>query len=290
MFLLEYRLREENIGGNFMERRMARHDAKRTVINNPRLKAKRRTRRRAKRLRLLLLLIITIFSISCLYRFSGSKSENSKDSTAVNANHGTNLVNDKDGTYGTKKDRYKVVVDAGHGGIDAGAIGPTKTMEKDNTLSVALKLGKLLESKAIEVIYTRTSDKTDLPSDERPNLEARTAISNNAKADLFISIHNNSSTYKDVRGVETYYYGTSSKSKALANSIQSHIVEALKLKDRGIREEDFYVLKNTSAPSALVELGYITNREEENILKSSSYQDKYAQAIADAVFKYLDIK
>ncbi|MDP4090927.1 MAG: N-acetylmuramoyl-L-alanine amidase [Bacillota bacterium] len=244
-------------------------------------------------LKIFILLTMAIFCISSFYRFNINRVGQADTGSSGQAADSINAYSTK-GTVNTgsqnKKKQYIVVVDAGHGGVDAGAMGPSKSKEKDNTLAVALKLGKDLEDKGIKVIYTRKSDKTNLPADERPNLEARTAISNNAGADLFISIHNNSSTYASISGVETYYFGGSAKSKQLAGTIQSQIVSSLKLKDRGIRAETFYVLRNTAAPSVLVELGYITNKNEESVLKGSAYQDKYAQAITAAILKYLNIK
>ncbi len=103
------------------------------------------------------------------------------------------------------------MIDAGHGGHDTGTIGPNGLMEKDLCLDVALRLGKLIEEglPGAEVIYTR-SDDTFIP------LEERTNIANQAKADLFISIHANSSPDSSARGVETYYLNFSPSSEAMA--------------------------------------------------------------------------
>jgi N-acetylmuramoyl-L-alanine amidase len=103
----------------------------------------------------------------------------------------------------------KIVIDAGHGGHDTGTIGPNGLLEKDVVLDVSKRLGRLLESRlGAEVIYTRQDD-TFIP------LETRTAIANRERADLFISIHANSSRDSDARGVETYYLNFTSSPEAL---------------------------------------------------------------------------
>ena len=187
-----------------------------------------------------------------------------------------------------KEKKAAVVVDAGHGGYDVGSIGQNGSREANNTLSVALKLGRILEKKGIRVIYTRKSDTVSWPSSVKSDLLARAEISNNADADPFVSVHNNSSDYKSIRGTETYYCSGSTKGSQLASLIQKQIVKTVGTKDRGIRTEDFSVLKNVKAPSVLVELGYISNVNEEYILGQSEYQQKFAQAIAEAIIKYLE--
>ncbi|MFZ0797802.1 MAG: N-acetylmuramoyl-L-alanine amidase, partial [Terriglobales bacterium] len=112
----------------------------------------------------------------------------------------------------------KIVIDAGHGGHDTGTIGPNGLMEKDVVLDVAKRLGRLLESRlGAEVIYTRRDD-TFIP------LETRTAIANRARADLFISIHANSSRDSDARGVETYYLNFTSSPEALEVAARENAV------------------------------------------------------------------
>lgn len=180
-----------------------------------------------------------------------------------------------------------VIIDAGHGGYDAGAIGKKGTKEKDVTLSVALKVGEILKNKGVNVIYTRTSDKVAWQKNEKADLQYRTNLSNNSKADLFISIHTNSSIIRSVKGMETYYAPGSSNSKALASAIQNKLVSSLKFPNRGIKSERFYVLRNTKVPAVLVELGFISNSSEEDILKSSKYQSSYAEAVAGGILSYL---
>ena len=175
-----------------------------------------------------------------------------------------------------------VIVDAGHGGYDSGAVGPTGIKEKDVTLKVALKLGRILENNGVKVIYTRTSDNVSWPSNESQDLEARVSIANSNNTDLYVSIHANSfngSAY----GTETYYYNGSAKGKEAAEAVQKELINAIGLYDRGAKTAGYYVLKNTISPSILVELGFIDNRNEEILLNSDWFQQKCAEAIAKGI-------
>ncbi|NFV12577.1 hypothetical protein FDG09_06475 [Clostridium sporogenes] len=175
-----------------------------------------------------------------------------------------------------------VVVDAGHGGYDSGAVGPTGIKEKDVTLKVALKLGKILENNGVKVIYTRTSDNVSWPSNESQDLAARVAIANSNKTDLYVSIHTNSFN-GSANGTETYYYDGSAKGKETAEKVQKELVNSIGLYDRGVKTAGYYVLKNTISPSILVELGFIDNRNEEILLNSDWFQQKCAEAIAKGI-------
>lgn len=199
-----------------------------------------------------------------------------------------NSTSNKKTSSTSKPKQYTVVIDAGHGGYDAGSIGPKGVKEKNTTLPVALKLGSILESNGIKVVYTRKTDNISWPKNERTNLAARADISNKANADLFISIHNNSSIFKSAKGTETYYFPFSSKSKSLASYIQSHIIGDMKRYNRGIKTSTFYVLRNVKAPSVLVELGFISNSTEEAQLNNASYQGQFANSIAKGILKYLN--
>lgn len=214
----------------------------------------------------------------------------------------------------------RIVVDAGHGGKDPGAVSPNGTKEKDVVLAIAKILAKKLEKDlGCEVILTRTGN-TFL------QLEERTAIANKVKADLFISIHANASTNRRARGIETYYLNFSKNAKAvevvarenktslkqvgdlemilldlLANSkinessrlaaeIQKSLVEQLKkhykVKNLGVRQGPFYVLLGATMPSVLVETAFLSNKEEEKLLKNRKYQERTADAIVAAVRNY----
>lgn len=223
---------------------------------------------------------------------------------------------------------FTVVIDAGHGGKDPGAIGK-HAREKNINLGVALKLGEKIRRNHpdIKIVYTRKTDKF-------VELQERSAIANRAKADLFISIHTNSAKSASARGTETYtlglarteenlevakrensvilleddfttrYEGFDPKSTEsyimfeflqdkhmeqsinLASSIQKEFKGSARRNDRGVRQAGFLVLRTTGMPSVLVELGYISNPDEEKYLNSEKGQHTLAQSIYQAFKDY----
>lgn len=216
----------------------------------------------------------------------------------------------------------RVVIDAGHGGHDTGAIGPSGVQEKDVALAIALKLKARLERAGLEVLLTRDDD-TYL------KLEERTRFANQKRGDLFISVHCNAAPRRSLRGVETYTLNTSSdryairlaarenassekgvsdlqfiladlatkanteESDRLAAGVQRSLVRNLKtrnpgLKDLGHKEALFFVLLGAKMPAILVETAFLSNPEEEKLLSSRDYQDSVAAAIADGVQGFLD--
>lgn len=176
-----------------------------------------------------------------------------------------------------------ITLDAGHGGYDSGAIGPSGLYEKNVNLAVTLKLGKILEQKGIDVVYTRTDDNVSWPADVNQDLQARCDISDAAGSNYFVAIHSNSADASGARGMETYYYSGNSEGKQLAQSIQTELINSTGLIDRGVMTANFYVIKNTSAPSVLVEIGFISNPTEEALLGNEEFQDKVAEAIAQGI-------
>lgn len=183
-----------------------------------------------------------------------------------------------------------VTIDAGHGGYDSGAVGPTGVLEKNITLPIALKVGEILSKNGINVIYTRTSDDVVWPSEERADLQKRCDISDKANADYFVAIHVNSADVPSVNGLETYYFEGSLKGEKLAKSVEQQLVQATGVADRGVKTDGFYVLKNTNAVAILTEIGFISNPDQEKVLNTPEYQNKYAEAIATGILKYLGMK
>lgn len=181
-----------------------------------------------------------------------------------------------------------IVLDPGHGmGRDTGATGITGVQEDDVTLSVTLKIGKILEDHGVQVVYTRTTDQRSTPMEVGESLQKRCDISNNAGATYFISIHNNSAGTPNAYGTETYYYAGNSEGQRLASEIQSSLVSTVGSYDRGIKTAGFYVIKYTTAPAVLVELGFLSNPEEESKLASEEYQTKYAEGVAWGILRTL---
>ncbi len=178
---------------------------------------------------------------------------------------------------------YKVVIDPGHGGKDNGSTGASGNFEKDFTLQVARKVEELAKQESqIEVVLTRSEDRFISSVDrERPE------IANQLGADLFISIHGN--TYEDSRvsGTETYYYHEGSL--FLAEILQRHMVQTSGFRDRGIKKEDFFVLKDSNMPAALIEMGYLTNPQEENEMLTEDFQYRMASSILDGIKEALNL-
>ncbi len=218
----------------------------------------------------------------------------------------------------------RIVVDPGHGGHDAGAIGYGGIKEKDVVLDVGKKLRKIFtEELGLEVIMTRDTD-IFIP------LEERTAIANTAGADLFVSLHCNASRNKKAGGIETYFLNFASdeesmmlaarenatttknisdlqailndlmlnskvnESSKLARLVQGSLLDILfdngdRPKDRGVKQAPFYVLVGAQMPSILVEMSFITNKEEARKLSDEKFQRTVAESIADGVRKYSEV-
>ena len=186
----------------------------------------------------------------------------------------------------------KIVIDPGHGGNDAGAIGPTGVMEKNVTLKVSLELKKLLEAEGATVILTRETDRTvsekGAKASDIEELGARCDVANRNGADIFISIHADSFTRPEARGTTGYYYSksTSGRGQKLADCIRRNLVEQLGTPSRGTQPCNFYVVKHTDMPATLIELGFISNKDEEKLLDSKEGVQKAAQGIFDGIEDY----
>ncbi|MDR3540936.1 MAG: N-acetylmuramoyl-L-alanine amidase [Desulfosporosinus sp.] len=186
-----------------------------------------------------------------------------------------------------------IAIDPGHGTPDTGAIGPSGTMEKDNTLAIALMLESDLKSDGANVIMTRTTDSSPACANftTMNDLQYRCDTANNAKADIFVSIHNNSFTNPAVSGTATYYSSDnpqSDKGQQLANNVQDELIKYLGTTDRGVNDTPFYVIKNTKMPAILTEAAFISNPDEEKKLASSNFRQNIATAILSGIEDYFN--
>jgi N-acetylmuramoyl-L-alanine amidase len=183
-----------------------------------------------------------------------------------------------------------ICIDPGHGGSDPGALGSTGTKEKDNTLAISLLLRDKLEKNGANVVMSRDSDKdvaySGASADEE--LGARVDVANEAGADIFVSIHNDSFANCSASGTTTYHYGDSD-SVRLAGFVQKCLVDELGTKDRGSRFASFYVIRYTDMPAILVEVAFISNPEEEVLLASIDGRFKAAETIFQGVVKYFKV-
>ncbi len=217
----------------------------------------------------------------------------------------------------------RVVIDAGHGGEDDGAIGISGVAEKDIVLSIALATARSLRGRGFEVVLTREDD-TFLP------LDRRSGLTDASGAGLFVSIHANSAPSPQARGIETYSMDVASdeaaarlaerenraasiagasfadevdaivadlrlgaaarRSAELAGTVHAALIDGLqgfygedRIRDRGARTGPFWVLVDTRVPAVLVEVGYLTHAEEERRLRTRGYHHQVAEALAEAI-------
>lgn len=179
--------------------------------------------------------------------------------------------------------RKVVVIDPGHGGSDPGTISITNKPEKEYVLALGLKVQALLLNEPdIDLVMTRDSD-------IYPTRSERVQLANELNVDVFVSIHGNSATSSpQASGTETFYYQRSS-SKDLANIIHERLVKALGFKDRGVKNGSLQVIRETTMPAVLLEIGFLSNAAEEKAMSSEEVQAKAAQAIVDGIKEYLGI-
>ena len=185
----------------------------------------------------------------------------------------------------------RIAIDAGHGGSDVGAIGPSGVTEASITLRVALWVQGLLEASGADVIMTRTTDTEVSPRGARATdvdeLQSRCDVANKANADIFISIHMDSFSSGAAHGTTGYYFeGGSAKSTRLADTIRSELVKALGTDSRGTKSCHFYVVKHTSMPAALIEMAFVSNPKEEKLMNSKAGAEKAARAIVRGITRY----
>ena len=180
----------------------------------------------------------------------------------------------------------KIVVDPGHGGSDPGATGPSGMREKTVNLIIAEKLISLLREAGATVVVTRSGDQT-------VNNQRRVDLINDSNADIMVSIHANAFSNPASNGTETFYCarnGNSLASRALAIQIQREMVAALGLRNRGVKESNFFVLTNSGIPSALIEIAFISNPAEERILLDPGAQERAAVALYSGIEVYFNQK
>lgn len=179
-----------------------------------------------------------------------------------------------------RRARGMVVIDAGHGGHDPGAISVTGIHEKNVDLRVAAKVARLLEQRGVGVKMTRWQD-------HFIELEERAEVANRLGADLFVSIHADAAESPEAQGFTIYVAReASSEARRAARSISQAMARTGTV-SRGVREADYRVLVNTAGPAVLVELGYLSNRREAVRLSQDAHQNRLAQAIVDGILSYL---
>lgn len=188
-----------------------------------------------------------------------------------------------------------IVIDAGHGTPDEGAINSDGISESKINLSIALKLQNLLESSCSNVILTRSDDNAIYEIDANTvskkkvsDIKNRVKIGNNSSADIFVSIHLNKIPQCQYWGWQTFYKNGDEKSKILATSIQNNLNETISSENKRIPMElnNIYIMKHIEIPIALVECGFLSNKDESAKLVTDEYQSKLAWGIYNGIMDY----
>ncbi len=191
------------------------------------------------------------------------------------------------------KGKYTVVIDAGHGGNDPGKVGSGNVLEKDINLEIALALQKYLSMQDISVVMTRNEDVhlsgEGAGSMKSRDMKERIRIANGANADLMISIHQNSFPQESVKGAQVFFYNKSEEGKKLAETLQEIIKEIDPENHRQCKSDtSYYLLKNSSIPTVIVECGFLSNKRELELLQSKEYTDRLAYLLSIGIWQYLN--
>ena len=188
-----------------------------------------------------------------------------------------------------------VIIDPGHGGVDGGAVGVTGSIEKEINLNISLYLKEILSAEGLNVLMTRSTD-ISIHSEEAvtirqkktSDLKNRLAIINANPNAVIISVHQNSFTAGYVHGTMIYYGIVNENSKQLAEKIKKAIQTIQPENEKQLKSagKDLYLMSYAKGPAVLVECGFLSNAQEEALLKTENYQRKMAQAVADGILTY----
>lgn len=189
-------------------------------------------------------------------------------------------------TIATPSTNKTVIIDAGHGGGDPGAIGTNGVEEKNINLNIALKLQKFLEQNGSIVLMTRTDDNS-LGNSKREDMNVRKKLREESSSDIFVSIHLNSYPLPSCKGAQTFY-ANDEESKELAEKIQKNMVKHLDENNSRIAKKltDVFLLKKVNIPSVIIECGFLSNSLEEKLLMDENYQSKIAFSIYLGICEY----
>ncbi len=190
-----------------------------------------------------------------------------------------------------------IILDAGHGGEDSGAVGTNGRLEKDLNLEMVLEMGSYFEEQGYVVVYTRTDDRLLYTEAENikgirkiSDLKNRCKVAANYPQSIFVSIHMNSFGSEKYSGLQVYYKPEDNNSRILADSIQQRVKNDVQpANNRKIKSgNDMYVLENLENTSVLIECGFLTNREECEKLSEKEYQKQLSFSIVCAIIEYIE--
>jgi N-acetylmuramoyl-L-alanine amidase len=187
-----------------------------------------------------------------------------------------------------------IVIDPGHGGIDPGAVSASGLLEKDIVLAISRELESLLNQAAVRAFLTRRGDYDladnvthNLLERKRQDLQRRVELAEDCNADLYIAIHANYFPSSIWSGAQTFYYDSDVEGKRLAEAIQAELVRVLGPNKRLARPGNYRVLRDTTMPAAIVEVGFLSNPREAALLADPHYQARVAQAVYWGILRYL---
>lgn len=188
-----------------------------------------------------------------------------------------------------------IVLDAGHGNPDGGAVSTNGISEAEINLKIALKLQNLLEQSGATVILTRSdengiydADKTKLKNQKVSDIKNRVKIGNSSSADIFVSIHLNKIPQSQYSGWQTFFKSGSEQGEKLATLIQENLNKTIEKENNRVpmKLDNVYIVKNVEIPLTIVECGFLSNEEEERKLQEDDYQDKLAWGIYNGIINY----
>ncbi|MCA5577291.1 N-acetylmuramoyl-L-alanine amidase family protein [Enterocloster clostridioformis] len=233
----------------------------------------------------ILAVMVLLMICGCLYIKDFFRGDKDTDRKAESDKGTVSHVEEETETIGEIKEdtRYKIMLDAGHGGTDGGT-EKQAAVEKDINLAIVLEMKELLENKSIRVALTRDRDVF-------MSLEDRVRAAEEAGADLFLSVHcNYYEKDSSISGLECYYCKGASEGRDYAEKIITEIEERGNIVSRNAKPADYYVLKNTSIPAVLVEVGYLSNYNERTNLMTEEYQERIAIELVEGVVKGFESK
>ena len=198
-------------------------------------------------------------------------------------------------TMATPVSSKTIIVDAGHGGEDGGAVSNNGISEAEINLKIALKLQQLLEQSGSNVVLTRSDnnaiydvDKKTLRDKKNSDIRNRVRIGNNSSADIFVSIHLNKIPENQYYGWQTFFKDGNEDGKRLANCIQNNLNETIQKENKRtpLKINNVYIIKHVEIPTVIVECGFLSNPEEEKQLQQEEYQTKLAWGIYNGIMEY----
>ncbi len=205
---------------------------------------------------------------------------------------------DSDSVQSSNEKTPVIIIDAGHGGVDGGAVSADGTTEKDLNLDIALKMNDYLQNLGYKTILTRSDDVSIHDSDagtirqkKVSDLHNRLDIINSTPDSIFVSVHQNYYTQSKYSGTQVFYSVNNPDSEKLAQSIQTSVVTLLQPdNNRQIKQSgsSIFLLHNATAPSVLVECGFLSNAQETEKLKNEAYRMQMAQAVCKGIINYLN--